>query len=49
MGALALIISLCGVGFAAIQDSSGVLHACYAKKGGDVRLVKASKKFTGGA
>jgi hypothetical protein len=48
MGALALIISLCGVGFAAIQDSSGVLHACYAKSGGDVRLVKASKKCAKG-
>jgi hypothetical protein len=44
LGGLALVISLCGIGVAAIQDSNGVLHACYAKKGGDVRLVKANKK-----
>lgn len=44
MGALALIVALTGVGIAAIPGSDGVVNACYSKKSGAVRLVKAGKK-----
>jgi hypothetical protein len=44
MGALALVVALGGVGIAAIPGSDGVINACYAKKNGDVRVVKAGKK-----
>jgi hypothetical protein len=48
MGALALVIALGGVGIAAIPGSDGVVNACYSKKSGAVRLVKAGKKCNKG-
>src|SRR4051794_10472909 len=48
MGALALVIALGGVGIASITGSDGVINACYAKKSGAVRVVKAGKKCAKG-
>jgi hypothetical protein len=41
---IALIMGMGGFAFAAIPDSSGVLHGCYKKKKGTLRLVSGSSK-----
>jgi hypothetical protein len=38
-GLAALVIALGGVALAAIPDSDGTIHACYQKRGGDLRVV----------
>jgi hypothetical protein len=40
---IALVLGMGGFAVAAIPDSSGVLHGCYKKKKGTLRLVSGSK------
>ena len=39
----ALIVALGGVAFAAIPDSGGVIHACYQKANGNLRVVDSER------
>jgi hypothetical protein len=41
-GALALMVALGGVAFAAIPDSTGTIHACYQKNNGNLRVVESA-------
>src|SRR5918992_4806707 len=38
----ALLIAAGGIAFAAIPDSSGVIHGCYGKSNGQLRVVNAA-------
>jgi hypothetical protein len=40
---MALVLAMGGLAVAAIPDSSGVIHGCYKKKKGTLRLVSGSK------
>jgi hypothetical protein len=40
---IALLVAVGGVAFASIPDSSGVVHACYQKKGGGLRVIGGGK------
>lgn len=44
---VAVVLAAGGLAAAAIPDSSGVIHACYAKSDGALRVVKGSKCATG--
>src|SRR3954451_2393263 len=44
LGGLALVVAVTGVGIAAIPAGNGVISACYAKKGGAVRVIDTAKK-----
>ena len=39
----ALVVALGGAAFAAIPDSNGVIHACYQKRSGELRVVEDSQ------
>src|SRR5262245_9335160 len=39
---LACIVALAAVGLATIPDASGVIHGCYLKSGGAIRIIDAS-------
>jgi hypothetical protein len=43
LGFAALVVALGGVAFAAIPDSSGTIHACYQKNGGNLRVIESSQ------
>jgi hypothetical protein len=43
MAVLALGFSIAGIAIAAIPDATGVIHACYAKNGGALRVVSGNK------
>ncbi len=40
---IALLVAAGGVAFASIPNSSGVVHACYQKKGGGLRVIGGGK------
>lgn len=44
---IALLVGASGLAAASIPDSKGVIHACYAKNGGSLRVVKGSTCATG--
>lgn len=44
VGGIALLLALGGVAFAAIPDSHGVIHACYQKDGGPLRVIDSAKR-----
>src|SRR2546422_1037611 len=41
---IAVVLAVGGFAFAAIPDQSGVIHACYKKKKGALRVVGANKR-----
>jgi len=43
-GAVALMVVLGGVAFAAIPDSNGTIHACYSKSNGNLRAVESADR-----
>src|SRR5947199_2431277 len=47
VGIVAVVLAAGGLAAAAIPDSSGVIHGCYAKSDGALRVVKGSKCATG--
>jgi hypothetical protein len=42
--ALVLVLGIAGFAFASIPGSDGKITGCYAKKGGDLRVINAPKK-----
>jgi hypothetical protein len=43
---VAVVLAMGGFAFAAIPDRHGVIHACYKKKKGSLRVVSSSRKCT---
>lgn len=43
VASIALLLAVGGVAFASIPDSHGVVHACYQKKGGGLRVISSGK------
>src|SRR2546423_1458197 len=43
LGFAAFVLGATGLAFAAIPDSKGVIHSCYSKKKGTLRVVKDPK------
>jgi hypothetical protein len=43
---VAVVLAMGGFAFAAIPDRNGVIHACYKKKKGALRVVSSSRKCT---
>jgi hypothetical protein len=44
VGVTVLLMVLGGVAFASIPDSHGVIHACYQKQGGVLRVINSAKR-----
>jgi hypothetical protein len=43
VGAVGILVGLAGIAVAAIPDSGGVIHGCYHKHGGELRVVDSAK------
>jgi hypothetical protein len=44
---IALVVAVSGVAAAAIPGSNGVIHGCYQKKGGSLRVISAARHCPG--
>jgi hypothetical protein len=48
VASIALFLAVGGVAAASIPDASGVVHVCYQKSGGGLRIVDTAKRGTVG-
>ena len=44
VGFVGLVVALGGVAFASVPDRTGVVHACYQKSGGALRVIDSAKR-----